>query len=63
MGSYTFFQIKLLIFLNSAYTNDFMFDVSVDLFHFIRAHKWCAELRMLKQVSDVVTTAFNELTL
>jgi hypothetical protein len=37
---YFVFQIKLVvIFLNSVYTNNFTFDVSVGLFHFIRAYE------------------------
>jgi hypothetical protein len=56
-------QIKLVIFLNSVYTNNFTFDVSVGLFHFIREYEWYVELQMLKKVADVVTTASKELTL
>jgi hypothetical protein len=42
---YFVFQINLVVmFLNFVYANDLVFDVSVDLFHFIRASEWRAEL-------------------
>jgi hypothetical protein len=58
------FQVKLIIMvLNPMYTNNFTSEISVDLFHFLRASEWNAALQRLKQVADIVTTAFKVLTL